>query len=196
MGGNPAYTLAPSLSVNWQVELSSNQTPYNIPASQKGPLLVLLLTDLPKLLGTHFCFLFISPSGIKISIVYYPLMMDSFHLLSVHVCLSHPQLLTGLLRNAQPASELGECRVGVTHSLLSHQLYKVTRGPERGGVGLSARRASREGHQPQPIPWTPLAGIRLMELACKPNLLREDRGGMGSGIFLPLSYGWDRAGQG
>lgn len=65
-------------------------------------------------------------------------------------CLSpHPphQLLTGLLRNAQPAWEWGG-REGVTHSLLSHQLYKVTMGL----VSQPNQEASGVGHQPQPSP--------------------------------------------
>lgn len=49
---------------------------------------------------------------------------------------------------------------GVTHS--SHQLYKVTRGLERGGAGLPARGASGEGHQPQPNPWAPGAGLGFL----------------------------------
>lgn len=74
VGGSPACTQSPpSLSGEQLVESSDgNQTPY-IPVSQKGPLLVLLLTDLPRLLGTHFGFLFISPFGITSSIVYCPL---------------------------------------------------------------------------------------------------------------------------
>lgn len=72
---------------------------------------------------------------------------------------------------------------GVTHSLLSHQLYKVTRGLERGGAGLPARGASGEGRAPataQPLGSSgragislPVAGIHLMELACKWELFRE-----------------------
>ena len=53
------------------VELSDrNQTPY-ILTSPKEPRL--LLTGLPKLLETHFCFLFMSLFEIPSSVVYYPL---------------------------------------------------------------------------------------------------------------------------
>ena len=51
---------------------------------------------------------------------------------------------------------------GMTHSLLSHQLYKVTRGLGRGGADLPARGASGEGHGPWPNPWAPVAGLGLL----------------------------------
>lgn len=61
-----------TLSVELLVEMSdSSQIPY-IPAVQKGPLLVLLLTDLFRLLGTHL-FSFHIPFGITSSTIYYPL---------------------------------------------------------------------------------------------------------------------------
>ena len=80
-------TPSPRLWNSQLVEFSDrNQTPY-ILTSPKEPLL--LLTDLPKLLGTHFCFLFMSPFEITSSVVYYPLWLkEPFYLHSVHVCLS------------------------------------------------------------------------------------------------------------
>lgn len=89
-GGGAAciqMTPSPRLWNSQLVEFSDrNQTPY-ILTSPKEPLL--LLTDLPKLLGTHFCFLFISPFEITSSVVYYPLWLkEPFYLHSVHVCLS------------------------------------------------------------------------------------------------------------
>lgn len=105
------HTVYPqSASVNSQlVQLRDrNQTPY-ILTSPKEPLL--LLTGLPKLLGTHFCFLFMSPFEITSSIVYYRSGKRSHFICSLTMFVSPPtlllspppQLLTGLLRNAQPS---------------------------------------------------------------------------------------------
>lgn len=89
----------------------------------------------------------------------------------------------------------------MTHWLLSHQLYKVTRGLEKGGVHLSARGASGEGHQPQPIPWTPGAGLgfspdgrETFDGISKHELFRE--GGGQGGPPLPEPVGWGSAGTG
>lgn len=72
-----------------------------------------------------------------------------------------PQLLTGLPRNAA-CIDVGGSTQGVTHWLLSHQLYKVTRGQERGGASVSARGDSGEGHEPQPSLWAPVAGLGFL----------------------------------
>lgn len=83
--GEPSlYTWTP-VCLKPLTELSdSNQTSY-IPASQKGPLLVLLLADLPKMLGTHL-FSFHTPfwdNKLRSSLA--TLEKGSFCLLSVHV---------------------------------------------------------------------------------------------------------------
>ena len=129
-GGSPVCTQStPSLCLwnSWLVESSDrNQTPY-IPVSQKE--LLLLLTDLPKLLGTHFGFLFISPFEITSCVVYY-LLWKRIHFIcspSTFVSLPppcfpphhQPQLLTGLLRNAQPAWGMWGGGYGGGDSLLS-----------------------------------------------------------------------------
>lgn len=166
----PACTRSTPSPRLWNSQLvqlrDRNQTPY-ILTSPKEPLL--LLTGLPKLLGTHFCFLFMSPFEITSSIVYYRSGKRSHFICSLTMFVSPPtlllspppQLLTGLLRNAQPS--WGVCVGGggygrVTHSLLSHQLYKVTRGLGRGGADLPARGASGDGHGPWPNPWAPWQG--------------------------------------
>lgn len=65
------------------VEMSdSSQTPY-IPAVQKGPLLVLLLTDLFRLLGTHLFSFHIPFWDNKLHNLLSTLKKDSFYLLSV-----------------------------------------------------------------------------------------------------------------
>ena len=69
----------------------------------------------------------------------------------------------------------------MTHSLLSHQLYKVTGGwgeeeptsqPE-GPLGKGTGHGPTPGLQWQGWGFFPSAGRRLMELACKQELFRE-----------------------
>lgn len=67
---------------------------------------------------------------------------------------------------------------GLTHWFLSHQLYKVTRGQERGGASVSARGASggRAPATAHPLGSNGRVGISpdtLMELACKQELFRD-----------------------
>lgn len=77
----------------------------------------------------------------------------------------------------------------MTHWLLSHQLYKVTRGQERGGASVSARGDSGEGHELQPSLWAPWQGWDFSGysdgIACKQELFRE--GWCGGGVLLSLS---------
>lgn len=69
-----------SLSVELLVDTrDSNQTPY-VPAFQKGPLLVPLLTDLPKLLGTHLFSFHIPFWDNKLCSLLSILKKDSFYL--------------------------------------------------------------------------------------------------------------------
>lgn len=201
-----------SLSVELLVEMSdSNQTPY-IPAFQKGPLLVLLLTDLPKLLGTHLFSLHIPFWDNKLHSQLAALKKDSFYLLSVmfvflpQPCFSPhhhhppPPPLTLAPTSDWASQECTACmgvggggdgrQRGVTHLLLSHLLYKVSRGPERGGAHLSAGRGSgRALAIGQGWDFSPMARICLMALACKQKLFREG----GGGSLVPKQMGWVRA---
>lgn len=128
----------------WTEERDSLQMAH-IPVSGKGPRLVLLWTALPKFPEARSL---VFPEFPSLALQFITSSATGF-IYSLHL-LWHPLLCHPLLPHFPPASDWApqECitRMGggeagreVTHWILSHQLYKVTRGPRKEGQVSSQR---------------------------------------------------------